>query len=472
MKKTKIIATLGPASSSKEMIKQLHEAGVDIVRLNMSHGDHDFARSIIENVRAVSKNIAILLDTKGPEIRTKDVLEPVTFNEGALVTLTYGSQYCTQDTIYITYQNLPNEVQVGTTIILDDGAIELRVEEVRPDSLLCSVIEGGILKGKKTLNVPNVNIKLPSVSQEDFDDISFAIEQEVDFIAASFIRSQEDVLAIRKLLEEKQSKIQIISKIESRQGVENLTEIIEVSDGIMVARGDLGVEMRAEEVPIIQKKIVEACNLHAKPVIVATQMLESMITAPRPTRAETSDVANAILDGTDAIMLSAESAVGKYPLKAVQTMVRIAEYIEQEREEYQNKLFHRSSSRITDAICRSSFYMARDLHADFIVAPTMSGYTARNLAKFRPPVHILATTPDERCARQLNLLYGVVPIVSEHKGDRRSFIDNSVGELVDRGYLKPEHLIIITAGMHVGKSGSTNLLEVHKVGELLQTNKD
>lgn len=467
-KKTKIIATIGPATDTQQGIQKLRTAGVDIIRLNMSHGDHKYAKSIIKNTRKVSNRMGILLDTKGPEIRTKTVKEPFMLKKGSEIILRYGSKLCTPEVIYITYKNLINEIKKGTQILIDDGAIELTVTSIKGSLINCQVVQGGKLSSKKSVNVPNVNIKLPAVSKQDKDDIAFAIEQKVDFIAASFIRNAKDVNEIRKILVKAKSNIQIISKIESREGVENINEILEASDGIMVARGDLGVELPAEEVPIVQKRIIESCNLAAKPVIVATQMLESMIDAPRPTRAETSDVANAILDGTHAIMLSAETAVGQYPVKAVETMVETAKWIEKNQGQFRHRLFHEATDNLTDTLCKSSVFIARDINADFIICPTMSGYTARNVAKFIPTSTIIATTPSAAVARQLSLLYGVTPFVSTHKGDRRSFIHKSVKELVKAGCVKKKHTVVITAGTHIGKSGQTNLIEVHKVSELLK----
>lgn len=474
MRKTKIVCTIGPASESLETLKKLISAGMNVPRLNFSHGDHQEQGDRIATIRQASEemdaSVAILLDMKGPEIRTGVLQEEsVELLEGNRVVLTSVDVEGTVDRVSVSY-NLAQDVHTGSVILIDDGLIELKVENIRGTEIECEIINGGTLKSRKGVNVPGVRLSLPGITEKDANDIVFGIEQGVDFIAASFVRKANDVLEIRELLEEHDAQhIQIISKIENREGVDNLDEILEVSDGLMVARGDLGVEIPAEEVPIVQKSMIEKCNRAGKPVITATQMLDSMERNPRPTRAEASDVANAIFDGTDAIMLSGETAAGKYPVEAVQTMVRIAEATESALK-YRELLRNQSKSQqinVTESISQSVASSALDLGAKAIITSTQSGYTARMVSKYRPKSPIIAVTTDEKVMRRLSLVWGVYPVAGEDAKTTDEMFDFAVDHAVKAGFVQAGDLVVITAGVPVGRSGTTNLIKVHHVGEML-----
>ncbi|KHF36483.1 Pyruvate kinase [Paenibacillus sp. P1XP2] len=418
MRKTKIVCTIGPSSESLENTKKLILAGMNVARLNFSHGDFEEHGNRIKNIRQaakeLNKTVAILLDTKGPEIRTgKLAVEPIELVQDEYITLTTEEILGDKDRISITYKDLPNDVEVGSTILIDDGLIGLTVVGIEGTEIKCRIVNGGTIKSKKGVNVPGVAISLPGITEKDANDIVFGIEQDIDFIAASFVRKASDVQEIRDLLaKHNASHIKIISKIENQQGVDNLDEILEASDGLMVARGDLGVEIPAEEVPLVQKRMIEKCNLAGKPVITATQMLDSMQRNPRPTRAEASDVANAIFDGTDAIMLSGETAAGKYPVESVLTMSRIAEKAESALNYREIFLKQRiaQETTVTEAISQSVAISALDLNAKAIISSTESGLTARVVSKYRPQAPIIAVTTKERTLRQLALTWGVTPI--------------------------------------------------------------
>jgi pyruvate kinase len=412
MRKSKIVCTIGPASESLENIKKLILAGMNVARLNFSHGDFEEHGNRIKTIRQASqelgKTVAILLDTKGPEIRTgKLEVEPIELVQDEYLTLTTEEILGDQNRISITYADLPNDVQVGSTILIDDGLIGLTVVDIQGTEIKTRIVNGGTIKSKKGVNVPGVAISLPGITEKDTNDIIFGIEQDIDFIAASFVRKASDVQEIRALLEKHNaSHIQIISKIENQQGVDNLDEILAASDGLMVARGDLGVEIPAEDVPLAQKLMIQKCNIAGKPVITATQMLDSMQRNPRPTRAEASDVANAIFDGTDAIMLSGETAAGKYPVESVLTMSRIAEKAESalnHREIFMKQQIAQETT-VTEAISQSVAISALDLNAKAIISSTVTGHTARVVSKYRPKSQIIAVTTQERTMRQLALV--------------------------------------------------------------------
>ncbi len=475
MRRTKIVCTIGPASENMKMIKKLLLAGMNVARLNFSHGSHEEHGRRIAFIRRaageVGKNVAVILDTRGPEIRLGDFEEePVYLEEGAQVTLTTDNIKGNKQCIPVTYRGLPRDVLEGDTILLANGLIALKVLSTTETEIRCRVENSGELTSRKGVNVPGVAVNLPAITEKDIQDIKFGIEQRVDFIAASFIRKASDVLAIRRILEDAGADIDIISKIESREAVNRLDEIIKVSDGIMVARGDLGVEIPVEEVPLVQKKIIEKCNRAGKPVVTATQMLDSMIQNPRPTRAEASDVANAIFDGTDAVMLSGETAAGKYPLEAVETMVRIAERAE-EALRY-NEILEKNRSylpqrTVTDAISFATCATARDLGADAIITSTESGYTAKMVSKYRPQAPIVAVTPHIRVMRRLALTWGVLPLLAEAMGNTDDMISGAVKISLSTGLIKGGDLVVITAGAPVGVHGTTNLLRVHTVGEII-----
>jgi pyruvate kinase len=453
---------------------EMMRAGMNIARLNFSHGTHEEHARRIANIREaagrVGKNIAILLDTKGPEIRLGYLeKEPVVLKAGQRVVLTTENIKGTPERLPITYAGLPRDVAPGNTVLIADGLIELRVIGSNGHEVECEVVHGGELTSQKGVNLPGVPVNLPAITEQDIRDIKFGIEQELDFIAASFIRSASDVLAIRRILEEHGADMDIIAKIESKEGVENLDEIIKVADGIMVARGDLGVGLPVEEVPLIQKAIIEKCNLAGKPVITATQMLESMIHNPRPTRAEASDVANAILDGTDAIMLSGETAAGHYPVEAVKTMARIASRVEKALpyEEILQRRGRALARTVTDAISHATCTTAQDLGAAAIITSTETGYTAKMVSKYRPRAPIIAVTPVARVLRKLALVWGVQPLLVGRTRDTDSMIASAIEASLAADLIKPGDLVVITAGVPVGVHGTTNLLKVHTVGDIL-----
>ncbi|MGN7358149.1 pyruvate kinase [Paenibacillus sp. SAF-054] len=471
MRKTKIVCTIGPSSESLENTKKLILAGMNVARLNFSHGDFEEHGNRIKNIRQaakeLNKTVAILLDTKGPEIRTgKLSVEPIELVQDEYITLTTEEILGDKDRISITYQDLPSDVEVGSTILIDDGLIGLTVVGVEGTEIKCRIVNGGTIKSKKGVNVPGVAISLPGITEKDANDIVFGIEQDIDFIAASFVRKASDVQEIRELLEKHNAgHIQIISKIENQQGVDNLDEILEASDGLMVARGDLGVEIPAEEVPLVQKRMIEKCNVAGKPVITATQMLDSMQRNPRPTRAEASDVANAIFDGTDAIMLSGETAAGKYPVESVLTMSRIAEKAESALNYREIFLKQRiaQETTVTEAISQSVAISALDLNAKAIISSTESGHTARMVSKYRPQAPIIAVTTQERTLRRLALTWGVTPVQGKTASSTDEMFENSLKGGLESGLVKQGDLVVITAGVPLGQSGSTNLVKVSQI---------
>lgn len=473
-KKTKIVCTIGPASEKKEVLKELVNNGLNVCRLNFSHGNHEEhgqRMDTIKELRAeLNKPIAILLDTKGPEIRTGKFEEPeVLLEEGQTFTITMKDILGTKERCTVSYKELVNDIVIGDTILIDDGLVGLKVQEIKGEEIVCIVENAGIVKNNKGVNVPGVKINLPAITEKDKSDIEFGIKQGIDFIAASFVRKASDVMAIKEILEENNARdIQIISKIENQEGVDNIDEILEISDGIMVARGDLGVEIPTQEIPIAQKMMIRKCNEIGKPVITATQMLDSMIRNPRPTRAEVTDVANAIYDGTDAIMLSGETAAGRYPADSVKTMALIAKRTE-ESLDYNNILKSKKLNQVnvTNAISHATCTTAIDLKASAIVTSTSSGHTARMVSKFRPQAPIIAATNCEKAMRKLALSWGVYPLLTESATSTDEVIDNSINTAVESGYIKNGELVVITAGVPVGVTGTTNLIKVHVVSEII-----
>lgn len=471
MRKTKIVCTLGPATKDENVLRRLIEEGMDVARLNFSHGTHEDHKERIEMVkklrRELDKPVAILLDTKGPEIRTRDFQGgKVTVEDGQIFTLTPRELLGDNTVASITYKNLAKDIQVGTTILIDDGLIKMEVEAINDEDIRCKVINGGTISNHKGINVPGVHLNMPYVSEQDIEDIKFGIENDVDFVAASFVRSAKDVLEIRDLLNANGGeKINIISKIENAEGINHIDDIIYVSDGIMVARGDMGVEIAGEEVPIVQKMIIRKVYNAGKQVVTATQMLDSMVKNPRPTRAETTDVANAIYDGTSAIMLSGETAAGLYPVEAVQTMVRIAERTEQDID-YCKRFFQRertANPNVTDAVCHATCTTAIDLNATAIVTVTKSGTSARMVSKYRPNCNIIAGTTSHKVYRQLNMSWGVTPIHLEEKNEIFDLFDHAIETAEKRGLLNSGETVVLTAGVPLGVSGNTNILKVEIV---------
>lgn len=475
MRKTKIVCTLGPSTDDDAVLKELMMCGMDVARINFSHGTHEEQLVRINKFKKVreetGKPIALLLDTKGPEIRIGTFQEKkVSLEAGQTFTLVQDDIEGTKEKVTVTYKKLAKDVRPGDHILIDDGLVGMEVTNIAGNDVVCKVTNGGDISNRKSINIPNVSIKIPYLSEQDEADILFGIENDFDFVAASFVRTQFDVLEIRKILEKNGGKdIQIISKLENNEGVINSDQILRVSDGIMIARGDMGVEIALEDLPLIQKRLIRECYHAGKKVITATQMLDSMIRNPRPTRAETTDVANAIYDGTSAIMLSGETAVGKYPIESVKTMASIAERAEQDIN-YQ-KRFNEATveleSNITNAISHATCTTAHDLGAEAIIAVTNSGHTARMVSKYRPVCPIIAPTTSKRVMRQLSLSWGVIPMLSEVKETTDALFEHVVDLAVKAGYLKNGNLVVITAGVPLGITGTTNILKVHLVGHVL-----
>ena len=456
MKKTKIVCTMGPNTDNREIMKELALNGMDVARFNFSHGDHAEHKHRLEILESVREELGIpiasLLDTKGPEIRTGKLKDgkKVTLKEGDLYTLTTEEIVGDETRGYINYAGLAEDVKPGDRILIDDGLIELHVREVNGTDIVCRIENGGELGEKKGVNVPGVRVKLPALTDKDKEDIRFGVDAGFDFVAASFVRNADAIREIREILDEKGSAMQIIAKIENEQGIENIDSIIEASDGIMVARGDMGVEIPAEKVPHIQKMIIRKCNLACKVVITATQMLDSMIRNPRPTRAEVSDVANAVYEGTDAVMLSGETAMGSYPIEAVRMMSQIAE----ESEKYLDYMFYQRRKvsaenlrNISNTVCYSSVATASDLEAPVIVAPSVSGFTTRMLSKWRPKALIAGLSPSMTAVRQMQLYWGVKPFHAKRAESTDALLFASVELLKEKGIVKEGEIVVATAGV-------------------------
>lgn len=456
MKKTKIVCTMGPNTDNREIMKELALNGMDVARFNFSHGDHAEHKHRLEILESVREELGIpiasLLDTKGPEIRTGKLKDgkKVTLKEGDLYTLTTEEIVGDETRGYINYAGLAEDVKPGDRILIDDGLIELHVREVNGTDIVCRIENGGELGEKKGVNVPGVRVKLPALTDKDKEDIRFGVDAGFDFVAASFVRNADAIREIREILDEKGSAMQIIAKIENEEGIENIDSIIEASDGIMVARGDMGVEIPAEKVPHIQKMIIRKCNLACKVVITATQMLDSMIRNPRPTRAEVSDVANAVYEGTDAVMLSGETAMGSYPIEAVRMMSRIAE----ESEKYLDYMFYQRRKvsaenlrNISNTVCYSSVATASDLEAPVIVAPSVSGFTTRMLSKWRPKALIAGLSPSMTAVRQMQLYWGVKPFHAKRAESTDALLFASVELLKEKGIVKEGEIVVATAGV-------------------------
>ena len=462
---------MGPAVDNEEKLRALMLAGMDAARFNFSHGTHESHLALLTKVKRVRDElgaaVATILDTKGPEIRVKTFASgSVTLAEGGTFTLTTRDVPGDESCVSVTYSNLHNELKPGCRVLIDDGLIELRVEEVRGQDIVCTVACGGPLSSNKSINIPDVHIQLPSLTEKDREDLRFAVEQDFDFVAASFVRKASDVEDIRACLKEYGGEhIRIISKIENSEGVENLDEIIAASDGLMVARGDLGVEIPAYEVPILQKTMIKKTSMAGKPVITATQMLDSMIRNPRPTRAEVSDVANAVFDGTSCVMLSGETASGKYPLEAVQTMVdtiRAAELATDYWGRFRRFEF-KPGRDINDAVTHASCQTAMDLEADAILTPTQTGHTARMISRFRPACPIVAFTTTERARRQLAISWGVRPLLAGYVDSTDRLFSMCVQSALKEGAVESGQMVVITAGIPIGLAGSTNLIKAQVV---------
>jgi pyruvate kinase len=471
MRKTKIICTLGPSTDQESVLRELIQSGMDVARFNFSHGSHEEHLKRFEKLAALRKElhvpVASLLDTKGPEIRLGTFVDhkKILLKEGQTFVLTSREVEGDENQVSISYPNLIYDIEPGARILIDDGLVEMTVTEISPTDIVCQVKNDGIISDKKGVNVPGVHLSMPFISDRDRSDILFAIEHEFDFIAASFVRTADDILEIRKMLKKYKSQTKVIAKIENYQGIQNIDEIIRVSDGIMIARGDMGVELPYEEVPVLQKKIIKKVYLDGKQVITATQMLDSMIKNPRPTRAEATDVANAIYDGTSAIMLSGETAAGSYPIEALKAMVKIT--LQAESDIDYKKRFHLrdvcESPNITDAISRATVTIAHNLNAKMIITVTTSGGTARMISRYRPDCQILGCTTSPMVCRQLNLSWGVTPLQIAVEHDTFELFDHAIKAVEDAGFLHVGDLAVLTAGLPLAISGTTNMIKVHVV---------
>jgi len=475
LRKTKIICTIGPACESEEMLRKMIFAGMNVARINFSHGTHEDHKAKIDKIKKLRNEldipVAILLDTRGPEIRTGRLENnAVNLIPGNEITLTTEEIIGNDTRVSITYEHLPQNLANDDTLMIDDGLIELTVKKITDTEVLCDIISGGLLGNNKSVNVPGVSIDMPYISGADQKDILFGIENDVDFMAISFVRAPQDIKDVRSLLQSYGNyNIQLIAKIENTEGVENIIDIINESDGIMVARGDMGVEIPFEELPHIQKSIITSCNSAGKIVITATQMLESMIKSPRPTRAEITDVANAIYDGTSAIMLSGETAIGTYPIRCLETMSKIAEKTEScidyknfsKNANSSNKLEMNITNSISDATCRA----AQDLNAAAIAVVTLSGQSARMISKYHPETPIIAVTPNKKTYLQLALSWGVAPIKNNYIENTQDLIHDAINKISERGYVKDGDIVVIT-GSTQSLRGATNMLQVHTIGNV------
>jgi pyruvate kinase len=472
MRKTKIICTLGPATDDESVLRELFLSGMDVARFNFSHATHEEHLGRLEKIEKLRAELGIpvatLLDTKGPEIRlgTFKDSKKIHLKEGQTFTLTSREIEGDEKQVSISYPNLIYDIDAGTTILIDDGLVEMKVKDVTATDIICTVKNGGIISDRKGVNVPGVHLSMPFISDKDREDILFGIKHNFDFIAASFVSTADDIKEIRKMLNKHNSQTKVIAKIENYHGVEHIDDIIKVSDGIMIARGDMGVEIPYEEVPVLQKMIIKKVYQAGKQVITATQMLDSMIKNPRPTRAETTDVANAIYDGTSAIMLSGETAAGAYPVEALKTMVKIT--VRTEADIDYKKRFRLQelcqSPDITDAISRATVTTAHDLNAKMIITVTTSGKTARMISRYRPECQILGCTTDPMVYRQLSMAWGVTPLLIAVEHDTFELFDHAIQAVENAGYLQDGELAILTAGVPLGTSGTTNLIKVQIAG--------
>jgi pyruvate kinase len=481
VRKTKIVCTLGPASEDPAVLRKLLEAGMNVARFNMAHGSHEYHASMIAALRnagrAAGIPVALLIDIKGPEVRTRGVAvkEGVRLETGSRVDVTVDDVPSTATAVSITYTDLPKQISAGKHILIADGTIDLEVTGVEGRLTRCIVRAGGLLGANKNVNIIGIKNTLPAITEKDVANIDFAVAQDMDYVAASFVRKPEDVLEIRRLLLDRGSHMHVISKIEDGEGIQNIDEIIRVSDGIMIARGDLGVQLETELIPLVQKRIILKCHDQNKAVITATQMLDSMIQNPKPTRAEATDVANAVFDGTDAVMLSGETASGRFPVEAVGTMDRIARTVEASPEyESRVKRYFRMEDvgdDIAKAVTRSAYLVARDIRAAAIIAPTLRGSTPKLISKYRPSQIVLAVTPSEAVQRKLLLYWGVVPLIAEVVEDSDDMLNNALQAALDRGYVKNFDKVVILAGVPVKSPVMLNMIRVHFIGNVLNKGK-
>ena len=472
MRKTKIVCTIGPASRDRETLREMLQAGMNVARLNFSHGTHEEHRETIERFRSVRDEMdmaaAVLLDTKGPEIRIKNFENgSEVLDDGQAFTITTEEVPGTKEIVSVNYKDLPKEVNAGNLVLINDGKIVIKVVETTDTEVRGTVVHGGTISNHKGINLPNVNLNMEYLSEQDRKDILFGIEMDVDYIAASFVRTAHDVEVVRELLEKNGGEeIKVIAKIESTQGVENFEEILQIADGIMVARGDMGVEVAYEMLPGIQKRFIRRCVQSGKIVITATQMLESMITSPIPTRAEITDVANAVFDGTTAVMLSGETAAGQYPVEAVKTMATIAKQAEEDRPTVPGRdpIWHEMDAfDTTNAVGHAACTLAKDIKAGAVMAVTKTGYTARRISKFRPDTPILGATPYEKTFHQMSLVWGVTPVMANYKYDIEVLFDHCIRRALARGAVEEGDKVVITAGIPLDIPGNTNIIRILEV---------
>ncbi|WP_286974722.1 pyruvate kinase [Acetomicrobium sp. UBA5826] len=474
MGKVKIVCTLGPACGDREVLKLLAQEGMDVARLNFSHGTYEQHAKSLGNIRSIEKElgrpIATMLDTKGPEIRTGSLANhgTVILHEGNVFVLTPKPVEGDESGVSISHTKLFQDVKPGMNIFIDDGTIALKVEDIRGHDIVCRVVVGGELGEHKGINVPDANLSVPALTEKDIEDIKWGLEHDMEYIAVSFVRTRDEIISVRRVVEELDGDIKIIAKIETKQAVMNLDDIISVVDGMMVARGDLGVEMPTEEVPLVQKRIIDLCRYHGKPVIVATQMLDSMIRNPRPTRAEASDVANAVLDGADAVMLSGETAKGKYPVLAVRTMRNIVERVEKEYRMWQRPATIPIKARgVPDAVSHAAVSIAEEMNVGAILSLTSSGSTARMVSKYRPLPPIIAATPKVKTCRELSLVWGVIPMIQPQISTTDEAVERALASAKEKNLLKEGELAVVTAGVPMGIPGTTNMIEVRPVSKIL-----
>ncbi len=468
MKKTKIVSTLGPSTDSKQKIEELIEAGVNVARLNFSHVSHKEHGESYDRIRETSEKIAIMADTKGPEIRLGEVKEGTKLEKGEKIEIKTGNQKSNEKTLYVTYKDFVKNIEIGDEIRIDDGLIELEAVKVNENSVECKIIYGGEISDRKAVNVPGKDIGLSAPTKKDVKDIEFAAKKGFDFISLSFVKKAEDVEKVREILEENNSNADIISKIEHAKAVENFDEILEASDAIMVARGDLGVEMPASKLPGLQKEMIEKSNKAGKPVITATQMLESMTENPTATRAEISDVANAVMDGTDAVMLSGETAVGEYPVKTVEFMAEIVQEVEESLSEEVHHTVKHKSTNTTETVCKNVWQTTRDQEIDLIITHTRSGSTARNMSKYRPEKPVIAFTDDKQTERKLQLAWGVRPYYQNFTEDVERMIEKSGRKTLDLGIGEETDTAVITAGIPTLETGTTNMMQIRELEDLVE----
>jgi pyruvate kinase len=471
LKQTKIVATVSDRKCDVDFIKELFDAGMNVVRINTAHQTPEDTLKVINNVRQISNRIPILIDTKGPEIRTTKTEEEISLEKGAKILFRGNPEkISTSKCIYASYEKFVNEVPIGSTILIDDGELAFKVLLVKDDYLECEVLNDGKFSSKKSINVPGVPISLPSLTTKDKNYIQFAIDHDLAFIAHSFVRSKEDVLDIQKILDEQNSTVKIIAKIENKQGVDNIDEILDYAYGVMVARGDLGIEIPAEQIPGVQKRLVKKCVARRKPVIVATQMLYTMINNPRPSRAEVSDVANAIYEGTDAIMLSGETAFGKYPVESVKTMTKIAQQVETSKKDYKEPTDKTIKNKISGLLAKAAIQASTKLPIKCVIADSTTGRTIRNLAAFRGKLPILAFCYDTKLMRELALTYGVKTYYLNKRNSTDKFYESLTSTLVDEGEIKPEDTVIVVAG-NFGHDKGASFIEISTVENLSERTK-